>query len=98
LISDELYTATRALLRVSTPSDITDLLVRFVSAIGGSVNVGECRPVPGMVSTDISIGDGEPLHAVAETVSVAGMIVEQSLPSLVADARVALHQLHEASS
>jgi hypothetical protein len=98
LISDELYTTTRALLRVSTQAEITDLLVRFVTAIGGSVNVGECRPVPGMVSADISIGDGEPLHAVAESVSVAGMIVEQSLPSLVSDARLALRQLHESTS
>ncbi len=98
LISDELYTTTRALLRISTPAEITDLLVRFVTAVGGSVNVGECRPVPGMVSSDISIGDGEALHAVAESVSVAGMIIEQSLPSLVADARLALRQLHEASS
>ncbi|MDQ6613601.1 MAG: hypothetical protein M3083_02265 [Actinomycetota bacterium] len=98
LISDHLYTTTRALLRVSTPAEITGLLVQFVTAVGGSVNVGECRPVPGMVSFDISVAEGEPLHAVAENASVAGMIIEHSLPSLVDDARLALRQLHEASN
>jgi hypothetical protein len=98
LVSDELYATTRALLRVSTQAEITDLLVRFVTASGGSVNVGECRPVAGMVSVDISIGNGDPLHAVAEATSMAAIIIQQSVPSLVDDAVLALRQLHEASS
>jgi hypothetical protein len=98
LISQELYSTTRALLRVSTPGEITELLVGFVTAVGGSVNVGECRPVPGMITVALSPGSGEQLHAVAESMSVAGMIIEQSLPTLVDDARLALRQLHEASN
>ncbi|MDQ1358058.1 MAG: hypothetical protein QOF20_2258 [Acidimicrobiaceae bacterium] len=98
LISQELYTTTRALLRVSTPGEITALLVAFVTSVGGSVNVGECRPVPGMITVALSTGAEEQLHAVAESMSVAGMIIEQSLPTLVEDARLALRQLHEASN
>jgi hypothetical protein len=97
LISDEMYTATRALLRISTPADIIDLLVGFVTSVGGSVMVGEHRPVFGMVSADISVGIGEPLQAAAEQESEAAMLLEQSLPLLVADARLALCRLREAS-
>jgi hypothetical protein len=51
-----------------------------------------------MISRDMSLSDGKELHAVAECVSVAAMIIEQSLPPLVEDARVALRRLQEAHS
>jgi hypothetical protein len=66
---------------------VTDVLVRFVLAVGGRVNVGQRRHVPGMVSVDLSITPGEQLHAMAESFSVAGLIIERWLPPLVDDAK-----------
>jgi hypothetical protein len=87
LISIEVYEATRALLSASTPAEVTDVLVRFVLAVGGRVNVGQRRHVPGMVSVDLSIAPGEQLYAMAESFSVAGLIIERWLPPLVDDAK-----------
>lgn len=87
LISIEVYEATRALLTASTPSEVTDVLVKFVLAVGGRVNVGEPRHVPGMVSLDLSITPDEKLHAMAESFSVSGLIIERWLPPLVDDAK-----------
>jgi hypothetical protein len=95
LVSEDLYTATRELLRVSTPAQITELLVRFVTSVGGSVRVGASASAPGMFAVELSTGDGGPLFAVAEHMSVAGMIIEQSLPTLVADAVMARSRLQE---
>jgi hypothetical protein len=87
LISMEVYQATRSLLCAATPSEVTDVLVRFVLAVGGRVNVGQRRNVAGMVSVDISTSPGEQLHAMAESFSVAGLIMERWLPPLIADAK-----------
>lgn len=96
LVSYELYRTTRALLWVSTQAEITDLLVGFVTAVGGSVSVGNCQPAEGMVTVPLGGGEREALHAVAETMSVAGMILERSLPSLVDDAGRVRSQLRQA--
>jgi hypothetical protein len=98
LISDVLYRTTRALLRVSTPAEITDLLVGFVTGVGGSVSVGDCHPAEGMVTVPLGGGESEPLHAVAETMSVAGVIIERCLPSLVDDAGRVRRQLRQANA
>jgi hypothetical protein len=87
LISIEVYEATRALLGASTPGEVTDVLVRFVLAVGGRVNVGQWRHIPGMVSVDISVEAEEQLYAMAENFSVAGLIIERWLPPLVEDAK-----------
>jgi hypothetical protein len=87
LISIEVYEATRSLLSASTPAEVTDVLVRFVLAVGGRVNVGQRRNVPGMVSVDLSTSPGEQLHAMAESFSVAGLIIERWLPPLIDDAK-----------
>ncbi|MDQ1369029.1 MAG: hypothetical protein QOF20_1382 [Acidimicrobiaceae bacterium] len=97
LVSEELYLATRALLCLSRPAEATEVLVRFVTAAGGSVQFGECSPTPGMIVVDLGIAEGVQLHAVAEAVSVAGMIIEQSLPSLVDDARTAVRHQYPAT-
>ena len=87
LISIEVYEATRSLLSASTTSEVIDVLVRFVLAVGGRINVGQPRQVPGMVAVDLSIAPGEPLHAMAESFSVAGLIIERWLPPLIDDAK-----------
>ncbi len=98
LISDVLYSTTRALLRVSTPAEISDLLVGFVTGVGGSVTVGDYHPVGGMVSVPLGAGNGEPLHAVAEALSAAGLVIERCLPALVEDAGRVMRQLRPAST
>jgi hypothetical protein len=98
LVSEELYLITRALLRLTGPGEVVELLVGFVTAVGGSVHFGDFPPTPGMIAIDLSVADAERLYAVAETVSVAGMIFEQSLPSLVEDARLALRHQYPAST
>ena len=98
LVSEELYLITRALLRLTGPEEVAELLVGFVTAAGGSVHFGDFPPTPGMIVIDLSVADGNRLYAVAETVSVAGMIFEQSLPSLVEDARLALRHQYPAST
>jgi hypothetical protein len=87
MISIEVYEATRALLSASSPSEVTDVLVNFVLSVGGRVNVGHLRSVPGMVSVDLSTSPGEQLHAMAESFSVAGLIIERWLPPLIDDAK-----------
>jgi hypothetical protein len=98
LVSEELYLITRALLRLTGPGQVGELLVGFVTAAGGSVRFGDFFPIPGMIAIDLSVAPGERLYAVAETVSVAGMIFEQSLPSLVDDARLAQRNQYPAST
>jgi hypothetical protein len=87
LISVEVYEATRSLLSATSAAAVIDVLVRFVLAVGGRVNVGQQQQVPGMVSVDISTSPREQLHAVAERFSVAGLIIERWLPSLLDDAK-----------
>jgi hypothetical protein len=95
LISIEVYEATRALLSAATPAEVTEILVRFVLAVGGRVNVGHRRHVPGMVSVDLSTAPGDELHAMAESFSVAGLIIERWLPALVDDAKRTLALLEK---
>jgi|HubBroStandDraft_1064217.scaffolds.fasta_scaffold146577_1 hypothetical protein len=90
LISIEVYEATRALLGAATASQVTDILVRFVLAVGGHVSVGPPRQVAGVVSVDLSVSPGEELHALADNLSVAGLIIERWLPPLIEDAKRAL--------
>ena len=86
LASEELYLATRSLLWSSTPDEIAAVLARFVTAAGGAVRVGPQRHLPGLVSIDFSFRNGESISAVAGTNSAAGLLLEESLPSLVEDA------------
>jgi hypothetical protein len=87
LISIEVYEATRALLSASTASEVTDILVRFVLGVGGQVSVGPPRQVPDVVSVDLSVSPSEELHAIADNLSVAGLIIERWLPPLIEDAK-----------
>ncbi len=89
LISVEVYEATRALLSATAAPAVTDILVRFVLAVGGQVSVDPPRAVglPGVVSVDLSISAGEQLQALADNLSVAGLIIERWLPPLIDDAK-----------
>ncbi len=98
VLCDELYLATRSLHAATTPADLIDAVIGFVTAVGGRVELGAARVVPGMIEMDLTIeGDGR-FRASAEAFSVAGLILERSLPDLLADARHALTRLPGAQS
>jgi hypothetical protein len=89
VLANELYWATRALLRANNASALTDVLVDFVTSVGGQVQ-DRCPETSDQVVIDVSLEDDGSLFATAERVSVAGMILAFSLAALVADARTVL--------
>ncbi len=93
LLCDEVYAATRRLLAATTPGDLDDVLVRFVISVGGRVERGEPRHLPGITEIDLSVEGDQTQHATADAFSVAGLIIDQSLPTLLIDARQALARL-----
>ncbi|MDQ6616724.1 MAG: hypothetical protein M3083_18760 [Actinomycetota bacterium] len=82
------YQATRALLQATTVAQIRAVLVQFVVESGGSVHVGPSSPEPGIVATGLGFSPDEQVHATAEAMSMAGMLIQLSLPALVDDARL----------
>lgn len=90
LASTGAYEATRALIGASTTQEVTDVVVRFVHAAGGSVHVGGPCHIPGMVSIDLFIVGDQALYASAEAVSMAGLVIQRWLPPLIDDAKSAL--------
>jgi hypothetical protein len=87
---DELYTATRRLLAATTATELADTVAGFVTAAGGWVEPGPVRHLPGMLDMDATIEAGQTRHAWAESISVAGLLIEELLPVLLTDARRAL--------
>jgi len=94
----DVYASTRALLAAVTAGEVTDIVERFVATIGASVRKGEPDPTPGSTSVDLRRAGGARRYAVAEGLSVAGLLLEQSLPNLLADADAALARLRLRSS
>ncbi len=92
VLSDEIYWATRALLRAATATELTEILIAFVAKVGGRMAAEPAEPVDELVSIDVALGDEDRLYAVAERCSVSGLILEHSLPTLVADARAVLNR------
>jgi len=95
-VTPELVAATRALLTATTEDEVTQTLHRFIVAVGGRVELGAPRPRTGMIDLDVSIGRTRAYHAIVPSFSVAGLIIEGSLPTLVADARCALEKVASA--
>ncbi len=89
VLSNELYWSTRALLRATTAAELSDVVTGFVTAVGGQIHREAPRALPGQVVFDLSLPDGGAAFAVVERVSVAAMILETCLATLVADARAA---------
>jgi hypothetical protein len=71
-----------------------DTIIRFVITIGGRVEPGVPRHLPGTIDIDVTLEGEKARHATAEAFSVAGLIIEQSLPALLSDARMGLARLH----
>lgn len=86
-VATTVHQATRALLGIHTAGEVRTILTRFVLNLGGRVAIGDVRPGPATIPLDLSLGAGGGLFAVAEPLSVARMLLEDSLPSLLEDAR-----------
>jgi hypothetical protein len=92
VLTDDVYWATRALLRAQSREDLDDILTRFVAAAGGQVQ--DIAAVSAdQVGFDISLdsavspeGDAG-RYAVVERISVTAVVLEHTLATLVADAR-----------
>ncbi|WP_148574709.1 GGDEF domain-containing protein [Nocardioides caldifontis] len=82
----------RALLRAEDRDQVVEVLHAAVAALGGVVvPAGEAPDIPsGPVTVDVSLGRGRPLHVVpALPTEETRARLEQHLPALVDDARVA---------
>jgi len=93
LLCRELYQAIRHLVAATTEAALAGAVIGFVAAVGGTVEPGEARRRPGVIVVDITMAHGEAYHATADAFSVAGLVIESSLPALVADAQRAAARL-----
>jgi hypothetical protein len=98
VLSNDLYWATRGLLRAASATELTDVLVGFVTGVGGQIERQPPDGLEGRVSIDMSVDDEDSLFAVVDPGSVSGLIVEHSLPRLVADARLVLARRRQSQS
>jgi len=93
LHSPQAYVATRALVAAATAADIARVVDDFVVAIGARVQPGPPLHHEDMTEVELD-GDGcAPRHAIAEALSMSGLLLEQALPNLLFDARHALARL-----
>jgi hypothetical protein len=105
MVPSRVYDATRAVLHAASATEIRNVLADFVADNGGSIAVGGRRPAtPGRVGADMGpgpemglgpdmgLGADENLYVSVEALSVGGMLIEQYLPQLVADARLAFQR------
>jgi hypothetical protein len=97
-VSDELMMATRQLVAATTTAEVGDILDRFVIAVGGRVEPRAVRSRAGIVDVDMSVDGGLGHHGVAPSLSVAGLMLEQSLPTLLIDARQTIARLQDGHS
>ena len=92
----------RGLLRTRTSAEVVVLLHRTIQALGGtlappSIADGDLIDLDDhALPIDVSLGEGPPLVATAEPVSLARMQLERLLPRLVEDARQAVDLLRQA--
>ncbi|MDQ6949442.1 MAG: hypothetical protein M3256_25130 [Actinomycetota bacterium] len=87
LIPKEVYDATRSLLRASSASEVEEIVVHFVLAVGGTVNLGDLGDAPGHLSVDLGLRPDDLCYATADRASPTSLILQESLPALVADAQ-----------
>jgi diguanylate cyclase (GGDEF)-like protein len=89
LIPRPIYRATRSLLRIHSAEEAVGIIIEAVKQLGGGTapaRVGH----PDALAIDVSLGEGEPLLAIAKSGSAARRHLEEFLSNLVDDAKVAL--------
>jgi hypothetical protein len=95
VLPSNVYSATRAMIEATSAAQLSDILVGFVDSVGGEVRQGMPDPPPGHVSIDISLAGDQRSHAVVESFSVGGLIMEHVLPDLLDDARAVLTRIQQ---
>lgn len=86
------HAATRAFLRASSPDEVAAAVVRFVGAVGGTVQPAQDGGDVAL-PLDLSLGVDAPMLAHARAGSPARRRLEALLPVLVEDARLAAGRL-----
>jgi len=81
--------ATRALLWITSPADARSIVTGVIVDLGGAVVPADSTDSDAL-PVDVSFGDGEPVVPKAPPASVARILLERHLPSLVHDVRRAL--------
>lgn len=95
LFCDDVYSATRGLTAATTAAEVVAIVQRFVDLVGATTEPGVPRYLPGTCDIDLRIDGGAARHASAEALSVAGLMLESVLPTLLTDARRALARLQQ---
>jgi len=93
MLPADVYLATRAMFQATTAAQLDDILADFVVSAGGAVQLGTADPPPEHVGIDMSLEDRNCRLAVVESFTVAGILLEHALPTLVDDARAVLARL-----
>lgn len=78
--------ATRALIRIETPDEATDVLVELVRRLGGGITTTDIAR-PDVIRVDLSLGQGSVRFPTALVGSAERELLERVLPSIVDDAR-----------
>lgn len=86
-----IYQATRSLLRVSSTEEAVAVIVLAVRQLGGDTSPARSGH-PDALPLDISLGEGEPLIVTARCDSDARRQLEEFVPQLRDDARLALNR------
>lgn len=87
-VPDSVYSATRAMMRISSSDDAIQILAQLVRKLGAEIarqsdNHEDALPI------DISFGQGDPVYPVAKEGSAAHWLVSTYLPNAVKDAQSA---------
>jgi diguanylate cyclase (GGDEF)-like protein len=85
--------ATRALLRASTPEEVTDVIATFIEDLGGELVPARLADTATAIPFDISLGLSEPLLPRADPASEAAMRLAKVLPEFMEDARLVIDRL-----
>ncbi len=89
LIPRTVYRATRSLLRIHSAEEAVGIIIDAVKRLGGGATPARVGH-PDALAIDISLGEGEPLLATARPGSAARRHLEEFIPNLAEDAKIAL--------
>ena len=95
LVCNEVHDATRALIGAVTSAQVDAIILDFVVSIGGRVVVGGPHAAIGEVVIDLGLDAVPPTYAVADANSVAGLVLETALPTLLEDVAIVRSRLTE---
>ncbi len=96
-VPTEVHEATRALLRATSRLEATTTLLDFVTAVGGVVTLGPPPLDADTVTIALPLSHRHQIHAAADRLSLAGLMLPRWLPHLIDDALPVLARLADDS-